>query len=122
MAKNDAGFVSLENNYFQCPNSIFDSEIIVNVYEQESGKGKLKWVKRTLRGTEKIVYIYLCRCSNGGKKAFPSYDTIAERCGISRRKAIDAVKILEDNGFIDKIVRTSINSNLSNSYRVNNPK
>lgn len=87
--------------YFQVPNSIFD--VGLNNYQL-------------------VVYMYLCRCGNHGGTAFPSYKTIAEKCGISKRKAIDTVKELEVIGLLTKTTRPKDNNdNLSNIYEVNTP-
>lgn len=66
-----------------------------------------------------IVYSYLSRCSNNNKSAFPSYKTIGEQCNISRRKAIDSVQALEDNGLLSKDHRfNEKGENVSNTYEV----
>jgi len=68
--------------YFQVDNDIFDNDTL-----------GLSWCA-------KLVYIYLSRCSNQGATAFPSYKTIANRCGMGKRSAIKAVKILEERRFL----------------------
>ena len=85
--------------YFQVSNQIF-----------EVGLGKY----------DLLVYFYLARCGNNGGKAFPSYQTIADKCGISRRMAIDTVKELEEKKLIQKKVRKGLKSvkNQSNIYVV----
>lgn len=104
--------------YFQVPNEIFDMDIKVKVFDQK----EKKHIIRPLKAIEKIVYIYLCRCGNNGGTAFPSYNSIAERCGISRRKAIDAINILESNGFLVKKTRRKSNEeNCSNIYELKTP-
>ena len=103
--------VKLNVPYFQVPNDIFDLDIKV--------KDPVTGEKRELRTSEKLVYIYLCRCGNQGNNAFPSYTRIGEKCGISRRKAIDAVKLLFDNGLLIKQVRPKDNKdNETNIYEV----
>jgi len=88
--------------YFQVPNSIF---------------------KHNLSAIEKMVLIYLIRCSNNGKVAFPCYLTIARNCGICRRTAIKAVRVLEIKGYIAKHVRLqSVAKNYSNYYKVSMDK
>lgn len=67
-----------QKGYFQVDNDIFDNDKI-----------GLNWCA-------KLVYIYLSRCSNQGATAFPSYKTIAKRCGMGKRSAIKAVNILEE--------------------------
>lgn len=85
--------------YFQVPNAVF--EIGLEKYEL-------------------LVYCYLARCGNRGSTAFPSYNTIAKKCGISRSTAIKSVKSLELKQIIRKEVRYSAerNQNYSNMYIV----
>ena len=89
--------------YFQVPNSIFDLEIIVSAVEDVRGR-KMR-INREMRASEKLVYIYLCRCANQGSRAFPSYADIARKCGISKRTAIRAIEVLVENGFLKKFSR-----------------
>lgn len=91
--------IVMEVPYFQVPNDVF-----------EIGLDK----------HELLVYFYLARCSNQGSKAFPSYNKIAEKTGMSRRKAIDCVKSLEEKKLILKEVRYNHEGqkNYSNLYRV----
>ena len=84
--------------YFQTPNDIFETEL--SIYE-------------------KMVYIYICRCCNNGQTAFPSYQTIADKCSLSRRKAIDAVKVLIEHGYVIKQYHYKNGENYSNYYKVN---
>ena len=87
--------------YFQVDNNIFDNNTLA------------------LSLHEKMVYIYLSRCGNQGAMAFPSYNTIAKKCGMCKRSALNAVKGLEQREFI-KVERCkeSANKNLSNTYEV----
>ena len=87
--------------YFQVDNDIFDNETL------------------RLSLHMKMVYIYLSRCSNQGATAFPSYKTIANRCGMSRRSAIKAVGVLEERWFItvDRSKHSTIKNN-ANQYQV----
>jgi DNA-binding Lrp family transcriptional regulator len=91
--------ITMEVPYFQVPNDIF-----------EIGLDK----------HELLVYMYLARCGNQGSKAFPSYNKIAEKTGISRRKVIDTIKILEDKMLLVKEKRYNFErgENYSNTYRV----
>lgn len=84
--------------YFQTPNDIFECDLTSN---------------------EKIVFMYLCRCGNNGKKAFPSQQTIADKCSVSKSTAKRAVSILEWNGYIIKERRFKEGYNKSNIYRIN---
>ncbi len=78
------GLAALNIPYFQSPNEIFDQGLTA---EQIS------------------VYLYLCRCSNQGSTAFPSYQTIGERCGMSRSTALRVVKRLVSLGWLIKTTR-----------------
>ncbi|MFC1965710.1 helix-turn-helix domain-containing protein [Chloroflexota bacterium] len=92
----------LEKEFFQAPNAVFDNpDLGLNRYDR-------------------MVYLYLCRCSNQGADAFPGYGGIARKCGISRATARRAVKRLEDKDFI-KVTRRPISNgdNESNLYQVN---
>jgi hypothetical protein len=56
------------------------------------------------------LVVYLCIVSHSGYKTragFPSYTTIAHKCGLSRRKAIDCISDLCFLGFLDKEARES---------------
>lgn len=92
--------IRMDVPYFQVPNAVF-----------EVGLDK----------HEILVYVYLARCGNHGNRAFPSYNTIAKRCGISRRKAIETVQSLEGKGLLKKEVRydASNEKHYSNVYIVN---
>lgn len=84
--------------FFQVPNEIFECDLNVN---------------------EKIVFMYLCRCGNNGKQAFPSQQTIADKCSISKSTAKRAVNVLVDNSYIIKERRFTEGKNKSNIYKVN---
>src|SRR5690554_7305666 len=101
-------FLKMEVPFFQVANDIFKVKI-------KNKDGKL--IK--LRIYEKMVYIFLARCANSGS-AFPSYQTIADNCSISRRKAIDCVNVLFKHGLIIKHKRKKNNgNNNSNIYEIN---
>lgn len=91
--------ITMEVPYFQVPNDIFEIELDKH---------------------ELLVYMYLARCGNQGSKAFPSYNKIAEKTGISRRKVIDTIKILEDKMLLVKEKRYNFErgEHYSNTYRV----
>jgi DNA-binding MarR family transcriptional regulator len=91
--------VKMDIPYFQTPNNIFDVE--------------------NLTPQELLVYIYLCRCGNHGGQAFPSYQTIANKCKISRSTALRAVKSLYDKHLLSKRKRPKSNrDNDTNIYYV----
>jgi len=82
--------------YFQVPNDIFELEITA---------------------TEKLILMYLIRCGNQGSNIFPSYKTIAEKCSLGRRTAINTIQQLEEKGLIKVQQRPkSNNDNYSNLY------
>lgn len=85
--------------YFQVPNAVFDLG---------------------LSALELAVFCYLARCANNGKVAFPSYQTIAMCCGMSRRSAINAVQTLISKGFIEREIKKGIFGYTVNNYRVSN--
>jgi len=87
-----------ETGFFLGPNEIFDNEA-VSVHE-------------------KLAYLYLCRCANNSAAAFPSYNTIAAKCSISRRKAIECVEQLIEKKLLLKTVRRGEAKNMSNLYKI----
>ncbi|WP_322925357.1 helix-turn-helix domain-containing protein [Paenibacillus campi] len=90
--------VSFETGYFFGPNEIFDNPI-ADLYE-------------------KMVYLYLCRCANNSAAAFPSYQTIADKCSMSRRKAVNVVDSLIAKNLLSKTIRRGDEKNQSNLYKV----
>lgn len=100
------------NDYFQVPNDIFDEVYIVTVKDKQ----------RELSAIEKLIYIYICRCSNNADSAFPSYATIANKCSVTRRTAINAISVLTENNLIQKTWRknpdtTTKKKNQTNIYK-----
>lgn len=113
--------INFEFPFFQCPNEIFDKDI--KIYDYASDK------ERLMDSQEKLIFIYLFRCCNNKKSAFPSYGHIAERCCCSRRKAMYAIDNLYKNGYIQKKTRGyipdnqgQVNKNHSNAYSLNYKK
>lgn len=121
-----ADVIKMEVPYFQTPNDIFDLEIEIKAEQikKNGDKKETVIVKRPMKPQEKLVYIYFCRCGNNGSRTFPSYNKIANKCGLSRRTAIDAVGILKNNNFIVKRFRQKVNSSEqdTNEYFVLDPK
>ena len=58
------------------------------------------WGRQELNIYEQSAYLYLCKCSNNGQEAYPSYAKIASQCRMSRKSAIKAIQGLESKGFI----------------------
>jgi hypothetical protein len=52
-----------------------------------------------------IVRLYLARCANKNHEAWPSLNTIARMCKISKPTVIKAVRELESQGWICRVVR-----------------
>lgn len=70
-----------------------------------------------LKPTERLILVYIRALIAEKGAAFPSYETIAQKVGISRRTAIYAVKRLTERGLIDKTVRpVAPKRNKSNVY------
>jgi len=70
----------------------------------------------------KLVRLYLARCANSDRQAFPSYNRIAKDCGVSRDTAKRAVAELEEKGWIEKTVQKKNNGeHLSNIYFLCDP-
>jgi DNA replication protein DnaD len=90
--------VKMEVPYFQVPNAIYEMKDL-DLYE-------------------KSVYIYLCRCGNHGGKAFPSYQTIADKTGMSRYKAIQTIDSLIQKEYIKKKARSKSGERQTNIYYV----
>lgn len=126
----------IETNYFQVSNCIFDLEFTIeatkrviekNFYKKGEHKYTNVNIVRELNNNEKLVFMYICRCANNGKSAFPSYSVIANRCSISKETARLAIEVLYNNKFILKKNRGYIASNegqvtknFSNVYKINN--
>ncbi|SLJ98362.1 MULTISPECIES: helix-turn-helix domain-containing protein [unclassified Paenibacillus] len=92
--------LKFDTGFFMGPNEIFD-DIDTKTHE-------------------KLVYLYLCRCANNAA-AFPSYTTIAEKCSMSRRKAIDCIDWLIERKLLVKRVRRTEGLNESNVYEILRP-
>lgn len=122
----EKSLISMEIPFFQVPNEIFDMniEIMVPERKREKGSNDIVTVKRPMKTYEKLIYIYLCRCGNNKKQAFPSYKTIAEKCGIGRNTAIEGVANLIKNGLLGKRARIKegTSEDNSNQYFVFRPK
>lgn len=90
-------------NFFMVGNDIADTEEL-NIYE-------------------KAICYQIARYSNNGNVAFPSYNTLAKKCGMSRRKAIETVKELVKKNILIKVTRLgsaeTAERNESNLYALN---
>ena len=74
---------------------------------------------RTLKPLHKVVLSVICSYSNSSNIAFPSYQTIADDSGISRRKVIDIISELVMFGCIKKTERrSSKGDHTANDYEV----
>ena len=73
----------------------------------------------TLKPLHKVVLSVICSYSNSSNIAFPSYQTIADDSGISRRKVIDVISELATLGCIKKTERrSSKGDHTANDYEV----
>ena len=73
----------------------------------------------TLKPLQKVVLSVICSYSNSSNIAFPSYQTIADDSGISRRKVIDIISELVMFGYIKKTERRSNKGDhTANDYEV----
>jgi DNA-binding MarR family transcriptional regulator len=52
-----------------------------------------------------VVRLYLARCANKNQEAWPSLNTISRNCKISKPTAIKAVRELESQGWVRRIIR-----------------
>ncbi len=74
---------------------------------------------RVLKPLHKVVLGVICSYSNDSNIAFPSYQTIANDSGISRRKVIDIISELVKLGCIRKTERRSTKGDhTANDYEV----
>ena len=103
-----------------------------NDMETETNKGKK--MKRSvfyvgsevwsspLGAKAKLIYTYLCRCSNAAGESFPSVRNIAENCGISKRTVQRAIRELESFGALtveERYIRScGARRRTSNIYRI----
>lgn len=118
----------LDNGFFKAPNDIFDLEFKVvaekRVVKKVGGETKYEYIEtvRNLDAVEKLVYLYICRCANNGRSAFPSYRNIAQKCNISLDKATKSINVLVNNCFIQKKTRGGQGERMlkySNVYNIN---
>lgn len=69
--------------------------------------------------SSKLIYVALCRYSNNGSEAFPSFRKIADVCGINRATAIKKINLLVEKKYISKTSRFNEDgSKSSNVYTV----
>lgn len=129
----DVFLEGLENGYFKAPNDIFELDFPVKVEKRVILKEKGVYIGdkyittiRDLNTYERIIYLFICRNANNGKAAFPSYSTISKKCRISRKVVVDSIKILYENGFIQKTNKghienreVQVRKSYSNLYRIN---
>jgi len=80
------------------------------------------WEIQSIKGTEKLVLLSLADNANDNGICWPSLNTIARKCGVTRRQAIRIINDLEKLGFVEKQSRrkTEMLSD-TNLYRVVTP-
>lgn len=76
---------------------------------------------RSMPAHAKIVRLYLARCANDQQLAWPSLETIAEKCGLSRATVVRALKWLVDSGWVKRLPRSGGYNNLGSVYVLLNP-
>lgn len=65
------------------------------------------------------VYSLLVRMAGSKDDSFPSYKTMADKLGISKRQAIDSVQKLVDAGLVSKALRMdTMGDRTSNQYKI----
>lgn len=92
--------ISREVPYFMVSNKVVDSDELENIYE-------------------KMCYVVMCRYTNNGQTAFPSYQTIAKGMGVSRNTAIKTIKTLIEKGFISMENKFKGKVQKTNHYKIN---
>lgn len=65
---------------------------------------------------QKMVLLKLADNANDKGECFPSYETIARHCEISRQSAINHIKSLCKKGFVHKVTRKTDKGHTSNLY------
>ncbi|ARX08373.1 helix-turn-helix domain-containing protein [Proteus mirabilis] len=65
---------------------------------------------------QKMVLLKLADNANDKGECFPSYETIARHCEISRQSAINHIKSLCKKGFVRKVTRKTDKGHTSNLY------
>jgi len=80
------------------------------------------WEIQSIKGTEKLVLLSLADNANDNGICWPSLNTIARKCGVTRRQAIRIINDLEKLGFIEKQSRRKTETlSDTNLYRVVTP-
>lgn len=88
-------------NWFWDYNDVFDSDLSAHA---------------------KLVRMYLARCAGEERKAWPSINTIAKHCGISKPTVKRAISELEEKGWLIKTSRVvASGEHLSNVYVLTHP-
>src|SRR5215831_6237518 len=81
------------------------------------------WKLTDLRTLDKAVLAYLAtRADNDGQNAWPSYATIAQAVGCSRRRAIDAIDRLIDAKYLSRKIRRPNGQHISNIFSLILPR
>ena len=107
--------------YFRVENSVIDG---YEIEEINPKTGKVEIVEKSYFDNiyELAVYTTLSRYCNNGKVAFPSISTLAKKCCCGQTSVKNAIKGLEQKGFIKKLNRKKVNSleNDTNIYAIKN--
>lgn len=107
--------------YFKVENSVIDG---YQAEEINPKTGKLEIIEKSYFDNvyELAVYTALSRYCNNGQVAFPSIPTLAKKCCCGQTSIKNAIKGLEQKGFIKKLNRKKANSaeNDTNIYAIKN--
>ena len=89
----------MKSGYFYCYDMIFDLNIST---------------------CAKLVYAYLCRCSDKRGRCYPSMENIGDACGLKSRTTVNkALNELQQAGLLEKENRRRLDgSNSTNIYIV----
>lgn len=69
--------------------------------------------------TRKLVLLKLCDQANDEGECWPSYNTIADQCELSRRAVIGHISALKEMGLLEVNARFKDNRSQSNAYLIN---
>lgn len=103
--------------YFKVENAVIDGYTVETINEK-TGKIEVKEKSYFDNVYELAVYTALSRYCNNDVVIFPSQETLAIHCCCGKTSVKNAIKSLEEKGFIKKINRKKNGSNDTNLYVV----
>ena len=91
------------------------------IYGESANQYKRFWESvevfdRWMPAHAKLVRLCLARCANDSRAAQVTLETVAHMCGLSRASVVRALKWLVDNGWVERLSRSSGYDNLGNTY------